>query len=88
MNLQNLVDEHVLVLIPRIHESQYQKVKLHGVEAGGIWIESQNITNAILQSVGSQVAPKTPIFFFPYHQISFVIGRLDVPALDEKAFGV
>ena len=88
MNLQNLVGENVLALIPRIHNSHYQSVKLHAVEAGGIWVESQELTNQFLQAAGTQVAKRTPLFFFPYHEIALVIGRLNAPALDEKAFGV
>ena len=88
MNLSQLVGTRVLVLIPSLHRTDYQWVKLHGVEVGGIWIESQDLTNLFLQSSGVATAPKTPLFFLPYHQVSLVVGTLDAPALDEKAFGV
>ena len=88
MELKSLVGENVLALIPRIDASVYQKVKLLGVESGGIWIESQHTTNQLLRFLGVQTAPKTLVIFFPYHEVAFVLSRLDVPSLDEKAFGV
>jgi hypothetical protein len=86
--LQNLIGQTILALVPSIHGTDLQKLKLHGVENGGLWIESQELTNVFLSRVGAQTAPKTMVFFLPYHQISFVLGSLDVPSLSEKAYGV
>ena len=88
MELRDLIGQTILVLITRLHPTRYQKVKLLGVEAGGIWIESQDVTNAILQLFGAASAPTTLVLFFPYHEIGFVLNKLDVVSLDEKAFGV
>jgi hypothetical protein len=41
MQLSDYIGNSILILIPKIHEKKYQKVILHGVEASGIWIESQ-----------------------------------------------
>jgi hypothetical protein len=71
-----------------IDHVKMQKLILHGVESGGLWVESQTLTNAFLARVGLASAPKTAVFFLPFHQISFVLDSLNVPSLSEKAFGV
>lgn len=63
-------------------------VKLHAVEAGGIWVESQPLTNMILQLSDSPAAPKTAVFFLPFSTIGSVASSLDEMSLGEKAFGV
>jgi hypothetical protein len=88
MLLSDFVGQNVTLLIPFFHQTKLQEVKLHGVEAGGIWIESQAFTNQALQRFGVATAPKTLVFFLPYSQISLGIASGDWPALDEKAFGV
>ena len=60
-------------------------VRLHGVEAGGVWIESQTMTDLLLQTFKLQAASKTPIFFVPYHEITFLLTSIDVPALNETS---
>jgi hypothetical protein len=88
MKFENLIGQHILLKVHRIDPTVYQHVKLLGVEAGGLWIESQTLTNAMLQAMGVASAPKTAAFFFPYHEISFAITSIEGPALDEKAFGI
>jgi hypothetical protein len=88
MNFSSLIDQDILVLIPRVSATRYHRVKLTGVEVGGIWIESQAFTTLMLQAMGAQVTPKTPVFFLPYHEIALAISSIDIPGLNEKAFGV
>lgn len=88
MKLQSLVGSTVRMLIPRLHAVKHQDVKLLGVEVGGLWIENQGITNAILQAAGVATGPRTPIFFLPWHEIATIFHYLPQQALDEKAFGV
>jgi hypothetical protein len=57
-------------------------VTLHGVETGGVWIESP-----LLERIARSLAPrqKKPVFFVPYAQIDFLIAfSLE---LDEKSLG-
>ena len=88
MKLSDLIGTSILAWIPQLHPTDYVTVKLHGVEAGGIWIESQDATNAFLQAAGRVSTVKTPAFFVPYHGIIVMIRTIDSPALDEKAFGL
>lgn len=88
MNFSALIGQEIGVLIPKIHQTIIQRVKLIGVESGGIWVESQDATNAILKRFNVATAPKTPVFFLPYHEIAFAIAGLDKVSLDEKSFGL
>ena len=52
-------------------------VKLHGVEAGGVWIESPQLTSMLKKVVGlpeKQATPRTPVFFFPFSEIYFLLA--------------
>ncbi len=86
--LEEMIGQTIVALIPLIDKEEFQEVKLHGVESGGLWIESQKITNWLLRRKGLASAPKTLVLFLPYHQITFVMSALDVPSLSESAFGV
>ena len=88
MTLSELIGRDILVRIPFIEPDHYLTVKLIGVEAGGIWVESQQIVNRVYSAVGKAASERTPVFFFPYHQIEFAMTAVAGMALNEKAFGV
>jgi hypothetical protein len=88
LDLKAMIGHKVLALIPFIDKLIFQEITLHGVECGGIWVESQNLTNMMLQAIKEQSAPKTIVYFLPWHQISFLMSPIDTPALNEKSFGV
>jgi hypothetical protein len=84
MTFAQLVGQTVVALVPLISATNFQNLKLHGVEAGGIWVESQALTELGLKAAEATMAPKTPMFFLPFWQIRFVMVSLDVPAISEK----
>jgi hypothetical protein len=84
-SLNELVGKTIVALVPFIHREIIQVLTLHGVEPGGIWVESQTLTDLFLAKLGRSAAPKTAIFFLPFQQIVFVLGSIDVPSLSEKA---
>jgi hypothetical protein len=89
VQFSELVGERILLVAPKLlGETTIQEVKLIGVEAGGLWIESQFITNSLLQSIGKAASPKTMVVFVPYQEITFAMTSIDGPSLDEKAFGL
>lgn len=88
MNFSELVGKEVLVLIPFIEPHHYQRVKLLGVEPGGIWIESQIMINLVYSALGETASERTPAFFIPYHQIEFAVTGIPGLALNETAFGI
>jgi hypothetical protein len=87
MQLSDYIGQEIMLLIPYI-EDHYQIVKLLGVEAGGIWIESQEMINKTYSAVGKVDSERTPVFFFPYHQIEFGLVAKPGLALNERAFDV
>jgi len=88
MQLSDYIGQEIVLLIPTIHPIEFQKVKLLGVEAGGVWIESQTLINLILKKTGFASAPKPLAFFYPYHELRSGFVAIEGPALNEKAFGV
>jgi hypothetical protein len=65
-----------------------QQVKLLGVEAGGVWIESQEITNQFLAHFRVATAPNTFVFFLPYGEIEIISVHIPTVGLNETAFDV
>jgi hypothetical protein len=88
MQLSDYIDQEIVLLIPFIDAKVQQKVRLRGVEAGGIWVESQTLLNLLLNSISYASASKSLVFFFPYHEVRFGYVAIEGPALNEKAFGV
>jgi hypothetical protein len=88
MQLSDFIGQVVSMVIPAIHQTTIQKVELLGVETGGVWIQSQTFTNAVLQTLGEASAPKTMVLFVPYHGIALAFSSIEERALNEKAFDV
>ena len=88
MKLDDMVRETIFAKVPAADPANIHLFKLHSVEAGGLWLESQAFIDALLEQMGVQAAPKTPVVFVPYHQIVFVLGFSDAPSFSEKALGV
>jgi hypothetical protein len=88
MSFDELQGQTVLAIVPIIDRLVFQKLKIIGCETGGLWVECQGLTNLVLKSIGQQTAPKTPIFFLPFQQITLAWTVIDQTALSESAFGV
>lgn len=88
ISFEKLVGQNIRAIIPSFGSMKPQVVKLHGVEAGGLWVESQQATNDMLTKISVQASPKTVVMFVPYHQINVVFATLDSPSLNEAAFDV
>lgn len=87
MKFEELIGRTVPILIPMIHPKILQEVVIRGVEHGGIWIESENMTQTMLQGLNLP-ASQTPLFFVPFHEIKYALCGGGTTALSEKAFGV
>jgi hypothetical protein len=88
VKFEDYIGQQIKLFIPRISGTVLQDVKLLGIEASGLWVESQTMTNAALEILKVATAPKTFVYFFPYHEIAYALAPIDAPALQEKAFGV
>ena len=85
--LHDMIGGIIHGMVPMLSKSEIIKLKLYAVDAGGIWVESQDFVNSLLASMNLSAIPKTPVFFLPYHQITFLVSMEDAPALSEKSFG-
>jgi hypothetical protein len=88
MLFSDLIGQTISAVIPKAHPTIFQRVKVRGVEAGGLWIESQSFTNALLQAAGLSASDKTVVLFLPWNEFSIVMTYVDEVSLDEKSFGV
>jgi hypothetical protein len=87
MQFSELIGQEVGLLLPKISTARIFRVKVLGVESGGIWISSQAAVSAILQVFHVQVAPQTLAFFIPFHEITFATAESHVATSAEKASG-
>jgi hypothetical protein len=83
--LKDRVGQLIVALIPALHKTTMQQVRLLAVENSGVWIESQKFMSEFLTHIGTGMSPKTMIFFFPFSQITFIAASLDAPSISEKA---
>jgi len=63
-------------------------VKLHAVETSGIWIESQDFTDAMMKKMQLTASATTLILFVPFQSIEFIVGSKNSLCLSERAFGL
>ncbi|MFZ0885018.1 MAG: hypothetical protein WAN14_16575 [Candidatus Acidiferrales bacterium] len=86
--LASMVGEIIIVRIPLLDPERMSLVKLHGVEALGIWIESQDFTNELMEKFQFSSSRTTPLVFVPFDKVDFIIAALDSLSLSEPAFGI
>ena len=86
--LASMVGEVIIVRIPLLDPERMSLVKLHGVEAHGIWIESQDFTNELMEKFQFSSSRTTPLVFVPFDKVDFIIAALDSLSLSEPAFGL
>ena len=87
-SLANMIGEVILARIPLLDTDGMIPVKLHGIEAQGIWIESQEFTNQLMEKFRFVSSRTTPLVFGLFDKVDFIIGSLDSRSLSEPAFGL
>ena len=87
-DLASLIGEVIVARIPLLDPDGMMLVKLHGVEAHGIWIESQDFTNQLMEKFHFSSSRTTPLVFVPFDKVDFIIGSLDSLSLSEPSFGL
>jgi hypothetical protein len=86
--LKSMVGEIIMARIPALDKEEMVLVKLHMVEATGIWVESQDFTETVMRRCGIAASRTTVLMFVPFASVGFVLGSIDSMSLSEKAFGV
>jgi hypothetical protein len=87
MNFESLIGKTVPAIIPMIHPKELLELTVRGVEFGGLWVESKELTDGFLSEMGVP-AIRTPIFFVPFQAIKLAFYSGENLALSEKAFGL
>ncbi|MFI5092983.1 MAG: hypothetical protein ACHQIK_06040 [Candidatus Acidiferrales bacterium] len=86
--LQSMIGEVVIARIPLLDADGMMLVKLHAVEANGLWVESQDFTNGLMEKFQFFSSRTTPLVFVPFDKVDFIIASLDSLSLSEPAFGL
>lgn len=86
--LASMIGEVIIVRISLLDPKNMTLVKLHGVEAHGIWIESQQFTNVLMEKFHFCSSRTTPLLFIPFDKIDFIVASLESFSLSEPAFGL
>jgi hypothetical protein len=86
--LQSMIGEVIIARIPLLDADGMMLLKLHGVETNGIWVESQDFTNELMEKFRFFSSRTTPLVFLPFDKIDFIIASLDSLSLSERAFGI
>jgi hypothetical protein len=87
-SLKSMVGEMIILRVPVLEPEEMSLVKLHAVEANGIWIESQDFTDAMMKKLQLTASATTLILFIPFQSVEFIIGSKNSLCLSEKAFGL
>jgi len=86
--LKSMVGEIVIARIAALDEKEMVFVRLHRVEASGIWVFSQDFTEAMMNRFKLAVSKTTLVLFVPFAQIDFIVGCVDSVSLSEAALGL
>ena len=87
MTFKELIGKTITIATLENGELAFTHPTLRGVESGGIWVSSDELTNQLLRGLGAQAAEKSPVVFLPYHSFLMAVAAEDKVALDEKSFG-
>ena len=87
-SLKNMIGEMIILRAPVLAADEMSLVKLHGVDANGIWIESQEFSESMMKRLKFTTSATTLVLFVPYSGIDFVVGSVDSLCLSESALGL
>ena len=83
-NLKDYEGETIIIRSLAIDETTAVTVKLHLVEASGIWVESQKFTDEVLRMGKTSMSPRTAVIFVPWSHISWILVTVDVPSISDS----
>jgi hypothetical protein len=87
-SLKSMVGEMIILRAPVLDPENMSLVKLHAVESSGVWIESQEFTEAMMKKLQFSSSVTTLILFIPFQSIDFIVGSNNSLCLSERAFGL
>lgn len=84
ISLAKLIGTDILAKIPAFRGNNVITLKLLGVEAGGIWVESQDFMEEMFASTEHTMTPKTFALFLPFAQILVLYALADFPWISKR----
>ena len=79
-----MADENNLVIGATVDVEQLPSGLQTSVEASGIWIECQTLTDKVLSGACAGVSEVTPVFFFPWSMVAFIAGVAGRPTVSRN----
>jgi hypothetical protein len=86
MELRDLIGTEIFILAEWFSKNaeDFGPAILHGVEPGGIWIETKNINQNVLDRFKTTMLATTPVVFLPYHKIEAIVSEVAKTLLSDK----
>jgi hypothetical protein len=85
ISFEKLVGQQVMLISSVLNQNSIPElVTVRGVDGGGIWIESQTLTDAMLKGLGKTMLEGTPVTFVPFWRISLAACGSDLPAISSE----
>jgi hypothetical protein len=89
MDLTSLMEDGTSILaLTTLKPGVPLQLKLCGVERGGIWVENQELTDTILETLNESALPVQPIFFVPYSSIVWAVAAIEGQSLSAEKLGL
>ena len=70
--------------VPFLEPNKLLEMKVCGIDAGGIWVECQTLTDIVLRTINTATLPTMPILFLPYSQIRFAFVSVEGQSLSAE----
>jgi hypothetical protein len=87
-SLTEMIGDLIVTRIPVLDKENKIVVRLHKVEEGGIWVESQAFNEAMLEEYEMPVSVTSLLLFIPFSGIDYIVSSIHTIALSETAFGL
>ena len=87
LRLRHMIGKFIVARIPVLDGGNMVLVRLLKVEESGIWVESQNFNETMLQKFGMAASATTLVLFVPFSGIEFIVSSVNSTVLSETAFG-
>jgi hypothetical protein len=84
ISLQKLIGTDILAKIPAFKGNTLITLRLVSVEAGGIWVESQDFMEDMFSETEHTMTPKSFLLFLPFAQILAIYVMAESPWISRR----
>ena len=86
--LKSMVGEVIIARIRALKSNALSLVKLHAVDANGIWIENQEVSERMMSRMNLAASETTLVLFVPYAGVDYIVASINSLCLSERALGL